>query len=210
MQIKQLFKFHNQVSEAVIKGNFGKKTGVERDVGIEVPPGYDRFEIDHKQGAKSATILGIKGDKATRLSTGPIELIKVLVRAYNNGGKTDADIQPLTMTQAFGSSGLNVLVDLGVKLAEKPTWSDFESNGIFAKAPYIISEPVLKKIEKKLALKTYTSKELFGVDGRPKSMLSNADLPDEETFIVDFGNGDRWLVDTGGARSYIRSWAKIS
>lgn len=195
--------------ENIVKGSFGKKRGVEHDTGIKVPKGFDRFELDH-EGGNTAKIIGIKGDTRKVVSTGHLELMRELVKVYNNGGKSDIDIKPISMMQAFGSAEENALSDAGIKFCEKPSyWEDFEEGGHAAK--YNISEIKLKKAEKVLGgIKQYSAKEVYGTDMPRTPLLSVQSMPKENVCIIKFGNGDRYLVDTTQARTYIRMWAKIS
>lgn len=204
MKIIDLFENDN-----VVKGSFGKKRGVEHDTGIEVPKGFDRFELDHKDGGNIAKIIGIKGDTRKVVSTGHLGLMRELVKVYNNGGKSDIDIKPITMMQAFGSAEENALNDSGIKFYEKPNyWEDFEGNGYAAK--YNISEIKLKKAEKVLGgIKQYSAKEVYGTDMPRSPLVSVQSMPKENVCIIKFGNGDRYLVDTTQASTYIRMWAKI-
>jgi hypothetical protein len=194
--------------EDVKKGNF--TGGGPKDPAIEIPKGYDRFEVDHKEGTNFASVIGIKGNKRFTLSTGHVKLIRELVKAYNSGGENPSGMKPITGVQAFGSEEMNVLHDAGVKLVEKPYgWDEFKEDGAHKKNVY---DPfTLRRAEKALGfkLKVYTGKEIFGTAGRPSGMLADAKFPPEEMFIVDFGGGDRWLCDTSGASSYIRNWAKL-
>ena len=196
----------------VIHASFGKRRGVERDTGIEVPTGYDHFELEHTDGEKSAWIVGIKGDKKTHISRAPIALAKELVKIYNNGGKSDISttIKPISMMQAFGSAEMNALHDAGIKLTEKPSyWEDFEGDGYAVKRN--IHELALKKAEKAIGSKlaVHHAKDVYGT-GNPKGPLVTVkNMPKESMCIIEMENGDRYLVDTTQASSYIRMWQKI-
>lgn len=203
MKIAELFEGD------VVKGSFGKKTG-RAETSIDVPPGFDRFKQDGKK------IIGIKGDKERVVSTTSDEaLARALVKAYNNDGKTDDDIKPLSWAKAFGSAELGALEDAGVKITEKPGyWDDFEEGGYAAKKN--ITQIVMKKVEKALGkkLKVYTGDELFGEDNKdadkPRGPLVTPNfIPKESMFIVHFNDGTKYLCDLTGANTYIRNWQKI-
>ncbi len=191
----------------VIKAKFGKARGVERDTGIEIPPGYDRFEVDGKK------IIGIKGGKKTVVSnTSDERLARELVKVYNNDGKSDSGIQKLTMMQAFGSKPENILADAGIKLTEKPSyWDEFEGDGPAAKRN--ISEIQLKRIEKLLGkLEVFTGQQVFGISAKPRGPLASVKMELDDIgdiAIIKFDDGTRYLISTGGANTYIRNWQKI-
>lgn len=201
--------YGQRVSEGeVVHAKFGKNRGVERDSGIEVPKGYDRFMVDGKK------IIGIKGDKKTVVSsTSDERLARELVKAYNNGGKTDSNIKPISMIQAFGSPELAALDEAGIKLTEKPSyWEDFEEDGYAAKRN--IHQVALKKVEKTIGkLKEYTSKEIYGIDLKAQKkgpLASYQHKPEEQMYIVKFQDGTKYLCDRTGASSYTRFWQKIA
>ena len=83
----------------VIKGKFEQKLrskkGMYKHPDIEVPKGYERFEVEkigpHSKGGK---IVGIKknGDRKTISTTSSFELADALASAYNAGGYTDKEI----------------------------------------------------------------------------------------------------------------------
>lgn len=117
----------------------------------------------------------------------------------------------LSLTQAFGSKGLNLIEDIGIKLIEKPSY--FENIQRNAQ----IKPGQLKELKSLLDLKIYSDVEIFGkkVDDTEEDDYnigpqSDAKMPKESTFIVEFSPTDnQYLVDTTGARSYIRNWAFI-
>jgi hypothetical protein len=202
MKLSQLF---NPLQEGdVVKGNFGAK-GPMKDTGIEVPKGYDRFELDGKK------IVGIKGDKKTTISSVSDERLgRALVMAYNNGGKSDVSIKPVSLISVFGSKELAALDEAGIKLTEKPSyWEDFEGDGYAAKRN--IHQLALKKAEKTVGrFKEYSGKEIYGHDSKPNGPLARVQkMPTEDMFIVKFSDGTRYLADQTGARTYIRMWQKI-
>lgn len=201
MKIKDLFEGE------VIKHNFGSKNPV-KNTDVPIPKGYDRFEMDHKEGSNAASIFGINGNKRTKISTGHVKLVKELVKLYNSGGYSDELMKPMTGIEAFGSPEENALNDIGIKLTEKPSdFSAFDPDGYAFKRN--IHQISLKKIEKVLGkLKHYTSVEVFGSD--PRGPLINVEnMPKENMCIIDFKNGNSYLVDTTQAKSYIRMWQKI-
>lgn len=191
-----------QVAEGeVVKADFSRGKGVETP-GIDVPKGYDRFEVDGKK------IVGIKGDRKTVVSsTSDERLAQELVRVYN-GGKASVSIKPLTMLQAFGSSQLNLAHDLGIKLVEKPSyWEDLSG------ADHV-DDVKLKRLEKELeknghSLPTYSASKLYGSDYVRGPLQKVVKLPGESMVIVKFDDGRRYLADTTGANTYIRMWAPV-
>jgi hypothetical protein len=194
------------LNETVTKVDFSKGKGFEKHPDIEIPSGYDRFEVDGKK------IIGVKGDtRVTVSATSDPVLAQELVRVYN-GGKSSMEMKPLTMTQAFGSDAEEALEDAGIQLTEKPdSWKDFEEGGYYADRN--IHQIMMKKIDRMIGpLKTWTGKEVFGTDRKPTAPLAStkitpADLG--EVAIVSFSDGTRYLVATSGARTYIRFWQKI-
>jgi hypothetical protein len=195
--------------EAVVQASFGKRRGVEQDTGIEVPKGYDRFEVEHTEGEKSAWVIGIKGNTKTKISRADLVLARELVKAYNKGGKTDSGLKPISLMQAFGSKEMNVLHDNGITFAEKPYWHDFEEDG--RRADKNIHQIALKKVEKLIGkIPEYSAKEVYGTDVKQNGMLGDVkNMPKEAVVIIKFSDGTRYLADTTQARSYIRMWQKI-
>ena len=188
----------------VVKADFSKGKGVESS-GIEIPKGYDRFEVDDKK------IIGIKGDKKTVVSaTSDERLAQELVRIYN-GGKASTTIKPMSLLQAFGSRDIAAADEAGIKLTEKPSyWEDFEGDGFAAKNN--IDQLKLKRLEKTVGkLKEYSGKDIYGTDVKPRGPLKTVvKMPPEDMFIVRFSDGSRYVADQTGARTYIRMWQKIN
>lgn len=114
--------------------------------------------------------------------------------------------QAISMKQAFGHPVANDIEDLGIHFVEKPDyWEDLDrakpvDNLKLRKASNYLQNQGLN-------LTTYTAQQLFGTPA-PRSPVANAKLPEEVVFIVDVG-GKRYLVNSHGARSYIRNWAPI-
>ena len=196
------------LSEAVIAQTFGKKRGPLVDTGIEVPPGFDRFELDHKENDRSAAIIGIKGTKRTVISRAALPLAKELVKVYNQSGKSDSGIKTVSMMNTFGSKEMNALNDAGITLTEKPSYfEDFEKGGHAASKN--IHQLKLKKVENLIGkLKEYSAESIFNTPN-PETPQAKATLPRETMFIVKLGNGNRYLVDASQSRTYIRMWQKI-
>ena len=188
----------------VVKADFSKGKGVDNP-GIEIPKGYDRFEVDGKK------IVGIKdGVKKVVSSTSDERLAQELVKIYN-GGKASTSIKPMSLLQAFGSREIAAADEVGIKLTEKPSyWEDFEDGGYAAKNN--IDQLKLKKLEKTVGkLKEYTGKEIYGTDAKPRGPLKTVEnMPSEDMFIVKFSDGSRYVADQTGARTYIRMWQKIN
>lgn len=119
--------------------------------------------------------------------------------------------KPMTMMQAFGSEEMNILHDAGIKLTEKPSyWEDFEGDGFAAKDN--IHQLKLKKAEKAMGGKfqVFKGTEVYGIADKPKGPLASmkkGTFPN--MFIIEFGDGSKYLVDVTQASTYIRMWQKI-
>jgi hypothetical protein len=187
----------------VIKANFGKPI---RSSGIPVPPGFDRFEVEDVNDSAS-NIIGIKDGNRKKVSTASPELAKALVDAYNRGGETSFDIQPMK----FGSSEQLALDDVGISLTEKPSyWDDFEGSGYAAKRN--LNDLSLKRIEKVLGRKIpiMTGEEIYGTSVKPRGPLASVkNMPDDSFVIIKFDDGSKYLAYTREANTYIRTWQKI-
>ena len=187
----------------VIKANFGKPI---RSTGIEVPDGFDRFEMEEVSD-NAAHVIGIKDGKRKKVSTGHPDLVRALVDAYNRGGETSFDIQPIQ----FGSSEQLAMDKAGILMTEKPSyWSDFEGSGYAAKKN--LNDLTLKNVEKILGRKipVYTGMQIYGSDVKPRGPLATAKLvPDDSFIIVKFEDGTKYLAYTQEANTYIRTWQKI-
>lgn len=97
---KTPYRFNQEIADRIPmydpKGRFGTyhKSGDLRH-GDEIP--FDRFEVVEKSN-KVASIIGVAPDgKKYVVSTSPPELAHVLADAYNRGGFTDRDLQPVNM-----------------------------------------------------------------------------------------------------------------
>lgn len=194
-----------QVTEGeVIKADFSKGKGVDNQ-GIEIPKGYDRFEVDGKR------IVGFKGDKKFVISTTSDErLAQELVRVYN-GGKASTTMKPVSLLQAFGSREMAAAEAVDIRLTEKPSyWEEFEEGGHAAKRNF--DQLKLKKLEKTVGkLKEYSGKDIYGIDVKPRGPLRTVNtMPPEDMFIVRFSDGSRYVADKTGANTYIRMWQKIN
>jgi hypothetical protein len=132
-------------------------------------------------------------------------------RVLKKGEELPAGAKEVSMMQAFGSDEMNALNDVGIKLTEKPTyWDDFEGNGYAVKRN--IHDLTLKKAEKAIGKKfpVANAKDFYG--GRdPRGPLVKFDKePHFGMGILKFENGNRYLVDTSQASTYIRMWQKIN
>jgi hypothetical protein len=118
--------------------------------------------------------------------------------------------QQISMRQAFGGEEENALYAIGIKFAEKPSYpEDFEGRGPYRE--YKVDQVALKRAERAVGhrFSEYSTRNMYGSD--PSSLQSSVKhMPDDEVFIIRFGNGDRYLVSQVGARTYIRNWAKIT
>ena len=119
----------------------------------------------------------------------------------------------------FASQIYNIVrKDIGVEFAEKPGYfSDINPDN-----DEQITEVQLRKLQNILSkknipqLKEYPSKKIYGHRGSLDQdrtgfgpLTSHQWLPKEGTFIIRFDNDHRYLVDTSGAKSYIRMWLRI-
>lgn len=197
-----------QLDEEVVSAHFGKDT-----LGMKMPSGFDKFKSKQK-GGKAWALIGVKsnGDEK-EVKIFPSKELADQVASEFNDALSAANEKPekISMLQAFGSHAMNVLHDAGINFVEKPDyWEDLDKPSGNYKP---LHEVAFKKVEKELAkidvkLKTYTSKELWGRD--PKHPLeSPKEMPSEQVFVVKLANGNRYLADKTGARTYIRMWAKI-
>ena len=210
MKLKQLFEGD------VIKGDFSRGRGVDNS-DVEVPPGFERFEVDSEKDRKYARIIGIKKDgKRVVVSVTDPRLAQELVKIYN-GGKSSVSVKPVSLMSVFGSPELAALDEAGVRLAEKPDyWEDLEAEGFHGRKHGLIDEVKLKRVEKIIGrkLKVLPSVEIYGVRAKPKSPHASVKaMPNDRMFIVAFEKPDgveRYLADSTGAKTYIRFWSKIA
>lgn len=200
-------KLQDLLEGDVIKGKFGKNI---QKSDVDIPKGYDSFYAKKLPSGKGGQIIGVKSDKSEVVisTTSDLSLADMLAKEYNSDGKGNTGIQPMSMMQAFGSSGLNTIHDLGITMIEKP--SSFEEIREDAK----VNDLQLRKLKKQMKIKIYFDWEIFGkkMDDTEteKGPLMDAKFPKEETFIIEFyGTDNHYLVDTTGASSYIRNWAFI-
>ena len=85
----------------VIKGKFERKLknkGMYKNPDIEVPKGFERFEVEKHRSGRVGTIYGIRKD-GTRKSVGTstAEVADALAAAYNAGGYTDKEIRKIPL-----------------------------------------------------------------------------------------------------------------
>ena len=87
----------------VIKGKFEQKLrskkGMYKNPDIEVPKGYERFEVE-KLGKKGGKIIGVKKDGTKKVisTSSSYEVASTLASAYNAGGYTDKPIRKVPLT----------------------------------------------------------------------------------------------------------------
>jgi hypothetical protein len=107
---------------------------------------------------------------------------------------------------------MKIANNLGISLFEKPSYFDDFVFSQWAKK-YNVTPQQIQQLAKELKkhghrLKLYTDDEIWGREPRlPVSMVK--ELPPEEMALVKLGNGDIYLIDTTGASTYIRFWAKV-
>lgn len=126
------------------------------------------------------------------------------------GMEKQAEPQEISMLQAFGSEQMNILNDVLPNRAffEKPSyWEDLD------KPRNTLTEFELHKLQKAfkeagISLPTYSAYDIFG-NGKPQGPMSNANPPQEKTFVVEMYDGTEYLCDSTGASSYIRMWMAI-
>lgn len=170
---------------------------------VYVPPGYDSFYV-RDAGPTSAHIMGIRPDgRHVQVSTTSRELANILAAAYNRGGMTNVAITPVSLTQAFGSDAIRAFDEMNVRFAEKPeSWEEIKRRAS-------CSADQLRKVEQQVGgLAEVSPEELFMGYHRPHP-LSNANDQLPETVVLAMPDGDRFVADRGGARSYYRMWAYV-
>jgi hypothetical protein len=197
--------FKEYLIESVIQGKFGKNNS--KNENIDIPKGYDSFYVK-KISDNTGKIIGVKSDGTEHtISSGHYKLMTALAKEYNSGGKGGTGMKKMSLTQAFGSSLLNVMSDLNIKIIEKPSY--FEN----IRKQTSINELQLKKIEKALGykLKSFNADEIFkkGANDLKNTYPQQDAKHPKESFIVKFQSGNNYLADTTGASSYIRNWAYI-
>lgn len=119
-------------------------------------------------------------------------------------------------TRSFKEAALNTLVyamirGLNVKLLDKPNSFD---DILKYDGKYIVPFSKLKPFVEDGRLGIYNGRGVFGFPGRPSGPLaSHAGGSMPPIFIVEFstkpGVNDMWLVDSTGANSYYREWARV-
>lgn len=123
----------------------------------------------------------------------------------------EADMQKISMAQAFGSNEYNIIKDLGFKFVEKPSYfQDLWRNPISSGDLYNIE---LALEQEGYELKEYSDKQIFGYpiseehSGPQKSVRWK---PEENVFVIHMSRtGNTYLVDKQGASSYIRFWLGV-
>ncbi len=129
----------------------------------------------------------------------------------------------ISMAQAFGSGGYNILANAGIKLQEKPSyWSDLDRTAIgevgLARVKKLFKEAgvPLPDVEAWEVFpiepngSTYVKGPLATIENVPtRGVFVIRDLPySDDRRNADIKYGD-FLVDSQGASSYIRFWRKI-
>lgn len=170
---------------------------------VDVPKGYASFYV-RDAGPSSAHIMGIRPDgRHVQISTTSKELADILAKAYNQGGSSDVAITPVSMAQAFGSDAERAFEDMGIKFAEKPeSWEEVKRRASCS------SDQLWKVGELIGGIAEVSPEELFPGTARPHP-LSNASDGLPETVVLAMPNGDRFVADRGGSRSYYRMWLYV-
>lgn len=127
------------------------------------------------------------------------------------GMEPKSEPQKISMLQAFGSDAMKILNEVlpNRSFMEKPAYLE----DISKDPKHTLTEFELRKLQHALALAdillpTYSAYDIFG-SGKPLHPMADADLPEEDTFIVEMHDGETFLCDGTGARSYIRMWMAI-
>jgi len=131
-------------------------------------------------------------------------------RILEPGEEIPAGAKQIDLTSAFGSSAMNIIREVlpNRRFFEKPSyWEDLD------KPKHTLTELELRTLQAGLAraditLPTYSAYDIFG-NGKPQHPMANADLPQEDTFIVEMYDGTSYLCDGTGANTYIRMWMAI-
>lgn len=170
---------------------------------LDVPPGYEKFYIKPTSSGKSAHIMGItpKGIHKQVSTVSDISAAQKLVDAYNNGGKTQHDIKPISWIQAFGSPIEKELDNMGIKQSEKPeSWNQIKKQSTMSFSQL----QQLKHVENIPNMDEYD----FFIGGR-HDPTSDSSLNTPKTIIVNMKNGDKFLATRGGMSRYHRFWTYI-
>lgn len=170
---------------------------------VDVPAGYVSFYAQDA-GPTTAHIVGIRPNgRHVQISTTTRELADILAKAYNQGGNTDVAIKPVSLTQAFGSDAARVFDNMGVRFAEKPeSWQEIKQRASCS------SDQLWKAGQALGGISEVVPQELFLRHANPKPMNSTHDnLPD--TVVLVMPNGERFVADRGGSRSYYRFWLYV-
>lgn len=133
------------------------------------------------------------------------------------GGEPAPEPKQISMLQAFGSEGMNLIKEVlpSKSFIEKPSY--FED--IVNSEKGSISEFEFERIKKAfgqvgLPLNEYPFAEIYNLApaSMPKHPMADVpNMPEEKTFILISPAGEkRFLVDRTGAQSYIRMWMYIS
>lgn len=170
---------------------------------VDVPPGYLSFYVKDA-GRTTAHIMGIRPDGSHhQISTTTKELANLLASAYNQGGRSQASITPVSMTQAFGSDIEQRFEELGIKFAEKPSsWQQIQSQASASAAQLAAAEAHSG------VLKTVSAEEFFSkASSTNPTSDARPDLPSTVKLVMPDGNV--YVADRGGARSYYRMWLYV-
>jgi len=128
--------------------------------------------------------------------------------------KSNKNSIELSLDDTFSSGGYSFVKKvLGKTFSEKPDY--FGSVKEITALEFKKLQNALKK-NNYPDFKEYPAEKIFGEKGAkdddvPGFGTSSSPkwMPDETTFVIKFGNGNRYLVDKTGARTYIRMWLKI-
>lgn len=175
------------------------KTAASR---IDVPAGYDSF-YTKEAGPTSAHIMGIRPDgRHVQVSTTSRELASILAKAYNQGGRSDVAIKPVSLTQAFGSDVVRAFDDMGVRFSEKPdSWDTVKEEASCSAAQ-------LARVDSEVGgIPEVSPEEVF--TGSSKSPRGTIIPAAPATVVMTMPNGDRFLADRGGGTKYYRMWLHV-
>ena len=169
---------------------------------IDVPAGYDSF-YTKEAGPTSAHIMGIRPDgRHVQVSTTSRELAGILAKAYNQGGRSDVAIKPVSLTQAFGSGVVRAFDDMGVRFSEKPdSWDTVKQEASCSAAQ-------LARVDSEVGgIPEVSPEEVFA--GSTKSPLGTITANAPGAVVMTMPNGDRFLADRGGGTKYYRMWLHV-
>lgn len=190
-----------------VDGPFDTKEEAEKALEAEDAREHEKFEVKYGESWGSGQFF--------KELPAPSNIKKVFDPA--KGAWVHADLNKMTRVVGKEERALWVgkigaeLEEIGIHLDEKPmSWDTLENH-------FVITPSKMHKLDVKLAEIKHSLKKVSGEDlydgKKPNAPLANVNqgkLPEDKIFIVQFKtDGSEYLVNTVGADSYIRMWAKI-